>query len=419
MNAEILCVGTELLLGDIVNTNAAVIAQGLAKMGINVYHQSVVGDNANRLKESIREGLSRCDLLVMTGGLGPTYDDLTKETVAAYFNRNLVMHPESLERLERFFLNRGRPMTDNNRKQAMMPEGCVVLQNDHGTAPGCIIEENGKIAVMMPGPPREMVPMFEGPVRDYLTRSSDCILVSRSVNLFNIGESQVEHTLRDLMIHSENPTIAPYAKQSEVLLRVTAKAANEEDGLCLIQPVIEQIIQTFPENAYGQNFSGIHQGTVKILAAAKHTLACAESCTGGLIAARIVENPGASEVLLCDVVAYSNRVKQNVLGVSEEVLKQFGAVSPECALQMARNVRKLAGADIGIATTGVAGPGGGTPEKPVGLVYVASVCDAGEELRELRLARGRVDDRETIRSMSSSHAMHMAIEASRKLSQSE
>ena len=179
MNAEILCVGTELLLGDIVNTNAAVIAQGLAKLGINVYHQSVVGDNANRLKESIREGLSRCDLLVMTGGLGPTYDDLTKETVAAYFNRNLVLHPESLERLERFFLSRGRPMTENNRKQAMMPEGCVVLQNDYGTAPGCIIEENGKIAVMMPGPPREMVPMFEGPVHDYLTRSSDCILVSR------------------------------------------------------------------------------------------------------------------------------------------------------------------------------------------------------------------------------------------------
>jgi nicotinamide-nucleotide amidase len=417
LNAEILSVGTELLLGDIVNTNAAAIARGLAAMGINVYHQAVVGDNAHRLEESVREALSRSDLLVMTGGLGPTYDDLTKETVAAYFKKKLVMHPESLERLERFFLNRGRPMTENNKKQAMMPEGCIVINNDHGTAPGCIIEQDGKIAIMMPGPPREMVPMFEGAVFDYLSRRSDSVLVSQSVNMFNIGEAQAEETLREMMLNSSNPTIAPYAKQSELSIRVTARAANKDEGLRLVEPVLERIEKIFPQNAYGRNFAGIHEATVKILSRAGHTFACAESCTGGLVASRLVDISGSSQAFLCGVVAYSNEAKQSVLGVDRQIIESYGAVSEQCALAMARGIKNLTGADIAVSTTGIAGPNGAGAHRPVGLVYVAAVSAAGEQVRRLNLARGRADDRETIRSLAAAHAMFLAINTSKELSQ--
>lgn len=417
MNAEIICVGTELLLGDTVNTNAADIGRELAHLGINVYHQAVVGDNAGRLKECVEEALSRSDIILLSGGLGPTYDDLTKETVAACFGRALKMDESCLKTLESYFVKWGRPMTENNRKQAMMPEGGIVLENPNGTAPGCVIErEDGKAAILMPGPPREMRPMMAGPVRDYLLRrcQSDGLLVSRVVNMFGAGESVVEDRLKDLMLHSSNPTVAPYAKQAELQLRVTARAATEEEGYRLIGPVISRILEEFPENVYGFDFANIQQAAVRQLVERELTLAVAESCTGGLVAARLVESPGASKALLCGVVAYADEIKERVLGVPEEILRGRGAVSRECALAMARGARRVSGADIGLSTTGVAGPDGGTSEKPVGLVYVAAVSDAGEEIRELRLARGRADDRENIRYMASSHALDMAMRMARR-----
>lgn len=415
MNAEIICVGTELLLGDVVNTNAADIAKGLARQGINVYHHAVVGDNPERLRECLAEALSRSDMAILTGGLGPTYDDLTKETVAAHFGRRLVMHEESLRMLESFFKRYNRVMTDNNRKQAMMPEGCIVLPNPNGTAPGCIIEgEDGKIAVMMPGPPREMRPMFEGPVGEYLSRRADGVLVSRTINFFGIGESQLESELRGLMVSSTNPTVAPYAKPAEVQLRVTARAATEQEALRLVEPVVRDIAARYPDRVYGFDFRSIHEAAVKIFLERGLTLAAAESCTGGLVASRVVETPGASGMFAGGVVAYSNAMKQKILGVSAETLAQSGAVSRECALEMARGMRAVSGADIAVATTGVAGPEGGTEKAPVGRVYVAMVCGAEEQVRELDLARGRADDRENVRYMASSHALDMAIRMAKK-----
>ncbi|MFV0496926.1 MAG: competence/damage-inducible protein A [Candidatus Fimivivens sp.] len=414
MNSEIICVGTELLLGDVVNTNAADIARGLAHLGINVYHHAVVGDNPDRLAECLKDAFSRSDIVLLTGGLGPTYDDLTKETVASYFNRQLVMDAQSLKTIEHLFNRLGREMTDNNRKQAMMPADCIILQNPNGTAPGCIIEgENGKVAVMLPGPPREMRPMFDGPVTDYLQRrfGGDGVLVSRTINFFGVGESALEARLKDMLVNATNPTIAPYAKTAECQLRVTARAADEAEAHALIEPVVQEIMAIYPNEIYGFDYHTINEAVVDILATKKKTLACAESCTGGLVAQRIVEVPGASAIFLGGVVAYSNALKQAVLGVREKTLKEHGAVSRECALEMARGVRKLSGADIAVSTTGVAGPAGGTDRTPVGRVYVAVVSDNGETVRELDLARGRNDDRENIRYMASTHAFEMALRA--------
>ena len=244
-SAEILCIGTEILMGDIVNTNAAYIAKELAGLGINVYHQSVVGDNPQRLREALELAFSRADIVITTGGLGPTYDDLSKETIAAFFGRELVMDQESLHRIECHFLRQNRPMTENNKKQAMMPQGCIIFPNNNGTAPGCAIEgtgeQQGKTAIMLPGPPREMKPMFEESVKPFLLKDSDTRLVSHTMHFFGIGESMLESLLRDLMEHSLNPTVAPYAKTGEVQLRVTARVQNGEDAEALLQPVMEKI----------------------------------------------------------------------------------------------------------------------------------------------------------------------------------
>lgn len=416
MNAEIICVGTELLLGDTINTNAAVVAKGLANMGINVYHQAVVGDNPERLKKCVEEAFLKSDLIITTGGLGPTYDDLTKETISAYFGKRLVMHEESLKKIEGYFAATGRTMTENNRKQAMMPEGCVVLENFNGTAPGCIIEgKGGKTAVMLPGPPREMAPMFENEVCPYLMGSADSVLVSRTINFFGIGESALEAQLHDMLVSSENPTIAPYAKTGECQLRVTAKAKTEQEGLALVEPVVKKIAERYPNEIYGFDYHTINEAVVGVMLEKGLTLATAESCTGGLAASRIVDVSGASGVLRGGVVAYSNEVKEGVLGVSKETLSRFGAVSRECAAEMAEGARRITGADIAVSTTGVAGPDGGTPEKPVGRVYVAVATAKRTEVRELNLARGRADDRENIRFMSSSHALDMALRAAREL----
>ncbi len=406
-NAEILCVGTEILIGDIINTNAAYISKRLAELGINQYYQAVTGDNRGRLGDCIDAALERCDLLIMTGGLGPTYDDLTKETVAERFGRDMLPHEPSLERIREFFCRRGVEMTENNEKQGYMPRGAIVFENDVGTAPGLALEDaaRGKIAIMLPGPPREMKPMFEHCVMPYLSQFSERMLVSRNVNLVGIGESAAEQLLRPLMEAAENPTVAPYCKEGEVRLRVTASAADRAEGERLCDDMVERIRSSaVGEFVYGTDTT-LEAAAVERLAHLDATLACAESCTGGLVAKRITDVPGASDVLLGGVVSYSNEVKRSVLGVSEQTLRDHGAVSAECAREMAEGVRSALGSDYGVSTTGIAGPDGGTAEKPVGLVYIAVATERGTTVRELRLN----GDRAHVRHITANNVLSMLI----------
>lgn len=417
MKAEILCVGTELLLGDIVNTNAAYLAKELAQMGIGVYRQSVVGDNGERLRAELADAFSRVELVVMTGGLGPTYDDLTKETVAAYFGREMVMKDEILEELTRFFATTGRPMTDNNRKQAAMPKDAIVFPNENGTAPGLAVEGDGKTAILLPGPPNEMIPMFQNEVVPYLMRRSGKTIVSSSVHLIGIGESSVEDRLRDMMLSHKNPTIAPYAKTGEVRLRVTAAADCEAEARQMIAPVIEEICSIFPQYVYGVDVGDLEHAVVDALRTSGRKAAAAESCTGGMITKRLTDVAGASAVLDGGVCTYANSAKMALLGVEEAVLAEKGAVSPETAAQMAVGVRKLFQADFGVSTTGIAGPSGGTAEKPVGLVYVGIASDMGVRTVALRLGRNRKDERDAIRFSASSYALWELLKEIRAKSQ--
>lgn len=414
MKAEILCVGTELLLGDIVNTNAVYIAKELARMGVNVYHQSVVGDNSQRLRESLSRALRECDIVVTTGGLGPTYDDLTKETAAALFGREMELNEESLHSIEAFFKKIGRPMTENNKKQAMMPKGAVVLQNASGTAPGLILEGGGKTLILLPGPPREMQPMFTNQVVPYLLQKSHTTLRSKNIHIFGMGEAQVEELLRDMMESHQNPTIAPYAKDGEVLLRVTASAEKEDAALKLIDPVVNQISSMLAPYIYGIDVGSLQNALVLALTKQGLKVATAESCTGGLLSHRITEVPGASMVFDCGVCSYANDIKESLLSVSHNTLSHFGAVSKQTACEMAAGIRKLAKADIGLSTTGIAGPGGGSDEKPVGLVYVAVDSEWHREVIELKLSRGYPDERRLIQYLAASHALYMGLRTAQK-----
>ena len=408
MTAEILCVGTELLLGNIVNTNAAFLSRELASIGIFVYHQSVVGDNQERLKKSVELSLSRSDILIITGGLGPTYDDLTKETVAEYFGHKMIMHEESLERLKQLFKNFNRDMTPNNAKQAMMPENAVVFPNNYGTAPALAIqsEDKNKTVVMLPGPPREMEPIFTEEVKPFLLKMSDTILVSRAINIFGTGESAVEHKLGKIMQSAVNPSIAPYAKEGEVEIRVTASGADEHECLSLIEPAILQVKAEIGEFIYGIDVKSLQNAVYLKLREKNLTFATAESCTGGLIGKRITEIPGSSDVYIGGVVAYDNAVKINMLDVKPDTLKKYGAVSEQAAAEMARGAAMRMGADIGVSTTGIAGPGGGTDEKPVGLVCVGIYYKNNTRAVKLNLSRRMYkDEREMIRYIASSHAL--------------
>ena len=409
MKAEILCVGTELLLGDTVNTNAAYIARGLARAGVAVYHQSVVGDNPRRLREELERALKGSDLVIMTGGLGPTYDDLTKETVAELFGKKLVLNEECLQKIRSFFERIGREMTKNNEKQAMMPEGAIVLDNPNGTAPGLIVEGKGKAVILLPGPPREMAAMFESRVMPYLSNQSDKTLVSRNIHVFGMGES----ILREKMEKAENPTIAPYAKDGEMLLRVTASAKSAEEARALTQPVVKELCEILGDAVYGVDVADLQHALVEELLKKGRKVATAESCTGGLVGKRITEVAGASGVFDCGVCSYANAIKEKLLGVRHETLEQFGAVSPQTAAEMAKGVRRISGADIGVSTTGIAGPQGGTPEKPVGLVYIGIDSDVMTTVVETRLSRGYPEEREMIRYLASSRALHLALQAAR------
>lgn len=411
MKAEILCVGTELLLGDIVNTNAAYIARELANIGIDVYYQSVIGDNNGRLKEGLELAFSHADIVVMTGGLGPTYDDLTKETVADYFHKKMEMNEECLKSVEGFFKHVNRPMTENNKKQAMMPVGATVFPNENGTAPGLAISEGGKTAVLLPGPPSEMEPMFQKSVVPYLMGFSDKVLVSHNIRLFGIGESRLEDILYDLMKNSANPTVAPYAKMGEVTLRVTAAADTKEKCEELIAPMIAEIRKAVGEYIYGIDVPDLQTAAVNRLLEKKLKIATAESCTGGLVSQRITQVPGASEIFGCGVCSYANEIKHSVLGVDEETLGKYGAVSEQTAREMARGVRRLAGADIGVSTTGIAGPGGGTPEKPVGLVYVGIDSDRLTTVLKLNIKYHKMNERTHIRHMAAQNVFKLVLKA--------
>lgn len=406
-SVEILCIGTELLMGNTVNTNATYIAKGLAQNGINVYHQAVVGDNPQRLKESLDLAFSRSDIVITTGGLGPTYDDLSKETIAAWFGKELVLHEDSLRHIEDFFQRLGREMTANNRKQAMMPQDCTVFPNPNGTAPGCAIEKDGKIAFMLPGPPREMRPMFDNYVIPYLQKDSDTVLVSKMIHLFGIGESMLEHKLHDVMVESSNPTLAPYAKEGEVQLRVTARVRRDEDAEAILQPMMDKVSEIAGEFIYGIDIGDLQTAAVTRLKEKGLHVATAESCTGGYVSKRLVDVDGVSEVFDCGVCSYSNDIKEKVLGVSHDTLIAYGAVSEQTAREMAAGVRRLSGAEIGVSTTGIAGPGGGSPEKPVGLVYVAVDSDKYSEVLKLNIPSRSDDAREYIRYIASSNALHL------------
>jgi len=407
--AEILCVGTEILIGDIVNTNAAYISKRLAAFGISQYHQGVVGDNPKRLKKFLSEALERSDMVIMTGGLGPTYDDLTKETVAELMGKSMHLHQPSYDRLKDYFEKREIKMTENNVKQAYMPEGCIVLENDCGTAPGAIIEnEKGKVAIVLPGPPREMKPMFENGVVPYLERLSGNVFVSKNVNIFGIGESALEMEIIDVMKNSLNPTVAPYASDGEVRLRVTSKADSFDEGERLCLEMIESLKgSTIGGYIYGVDTS-LEEALVKKLCGIGKKLAVAESCTGGMVTERITRVSGASAVLDGSIVSYANRIKADLLGVSEDTLTTKGAVSEECALEMARGVRKTVGADMGISITGIAGPTGGTPEKPVGTVYIAVSTDRQEICKKLSV---RNNGRQYIRDISAKNVLYLALTA--------
>ncbi|MBP3666597.1 MAG: competence/damage-inducible protein A [Clostridia bacterium] len=375
--AEILCVGTELLLGDIVNTNAAFLSKGLASLGIAVYHQAVVGDSSERLRVALADafeghGRPAADLVILSGGLGPTYDDLTKETVAAYFGRAMELHEESLARIRDFFTRTGRVMTPNNEKQAMMPEGCVVFPNDYGTAPALAIGDGTRTAILLPGPPAELIPLFNEQAVPFLRRFTEGILISRNIHIMGLGESTVEAMLHDLMVSSENPTVAPYCKSGEVRLRITARAADESSARELCDGLVSQILQD-PRLApyiYGVDCDNIETALVRLLTDRGMTLATAESCTGGMLGQRLTAIPGASAVYTGGFITYTNEQKIVLLGVDPSTISAHTEVSAEAAAEMAQGARTRLGTDIGLSTTGYAGPGGGTDVNPVGTVYI-------------------------------------------------
>ncbi len=370
MNAEILSVGTEILLGNIVNTNAQFLSNELSKLGIFVFFQTSVGDNKQRLLEAYKIAFSRSDIVITTGGLGPTEDDITKEIGSQYFNKELILHEESLNNIKNLFSNQNLKFTENNIKQAYVPKNSIVLKNNNGTAPGIIINENNKTLIMLPGPPNEMQLMYKESVEPYLAKLSNVTLFSKTLRICGVGESLVETNIKDLIDNQTNPTIAPYAKTSEVHLRITAKAKNNSEAKEIIKPTIDELYSRLGDNIYGEDETSLEQTIVNILKEKNLTISCAESCTGGMISSTLVNCPGVSSVFLEGAVTYSNNAKMLRLNVNSSTLEKYGAVSEEVALEMASGIAKTSNSNIGISTTGIAGPDGGTNKKPVGLVYV-------------------------------------------------
>ncbi|CEP68845.1 Competence-induced protein CinA [Moorella glycerini] len=404
MLAEAIFTGTEMLLGQIVNTNAAYLGRELAAAGISLYRQVVVGDNLERIREAIDDARRRADLIIVSGGLGPTEDDLSREALAAALNLPLVEDPAALENITRYFAARRRVMTANNLKQALLPAGARALDNPHGTAAGVFLEHEGKIYALLPGPPREFEPMVVDRLLPLLEPHGARreVIFSRVLKIAGMGESAVEEAIKDLL-HGDNPTLAPLAAPGEVTLRLTAQAGSAEQARELIRPLETAIRERLGEYIFGSDDDTLEGVVGAILGGRRLTLAIAESCTGGLLAHRVTNIPGSSDYFLGGVVAYSNEAKMKYLGVEEETLAAHGAVSPEVAAAMAQGVRRAFAADIGVGITGIAGPGGATPAKPVGLVYIGVDIQGKVEVqRELFIG-----ERENIKWQSTQAALYL------------
>lgn len=404
MNAEIISVGTELLLGAVVNSDTAIVAQALSQLGIDLLHTCVVGDNPQRLREAVEGAIGRSDLLIMTGGLGPTTDDLTKETTAAAAGKKLCLHQPSLERIQNYFNE--KKVSENQEKQAWLPEGCTVLQNDNGTAPGCAFQaENGCTIIMLPGPPSELAPMLHNYAVPYLKQGQEYTIVSHNVHIYGRGEAPVAQMMDDLM-DSANPTLAPYAKEGECYLRVTAKAHSHQEADEMCKPLIDEIKRRLGNFVYSVDVDSLEELVVQELAAQGKTLATAESCTGGLLSKRLTDISGSSAVFHMGVVTYANEAKEALLGVPHEILEQHGAVSPETAQAMAEGIVRRSGSSLGVGITGIAGPEGGTPEKSVGLIYIA-LSDGENTWVTKRSPIGRTKSRDWHRHCAASQALDM------------
>ncbi len=403
---ELLAVGTELLLGNIVNSDAQALSRELSALGLNVYYHSVVGDNPQRVKQAVELAKSRADILITTGGLGPTCDDLTKQVVAEAYGRKLEFNEDCAQSIRDFFAHSQMPMTENNLQQAWLPEDCTVLNNRWGTAPGCAFRSGDNFVVMLPGPPSECIPMFREEAAPWLLGLSEGIIRSRTLRVFGKGESEVEFMLRDRMNALTNPTLAPYAKEGEVELRITAKASSTGEAESLIDPVEQEVRSLLGNLVYGVDVSSLEQVVLNLLKEQGKTMGTAESCTGGLIAKRITDLPGSSAVLKGGIVSYTNEVKINVLGVSPELLEDKGAVCAEVAAEMAQGAKRILNCDLAVSATGVAGPDSDDRGNPVGLVYVALTDGEHTWVRMLELG-GRLFRRDRIRTLSVNHALDM------------
>jgi nicotinamide-nucleotide amidase len=406
MTCELVFVGTELLLGDILNTNAQYLSRQLAAIGISVLHQSVVGDNPDRLRQVLETAFSRADTVLTTGGLGPTKDDLTKEVCADLFQKKLVLHDESLRRMKAYFDVKGVVMPKTNEKQAWMPEGAVIFENTNGTAPGCAMEQDGKRLLMLPGPPREMKAMFECSALPYLRQFSDGVICSREIRTFGIGESSMAQTVSDLL-DKENPTVAPYAKSGEAMLRVTAKAATETEAEALLEPVVQEILQRLDGYVYGVDVPNIETAVVRELLRRNISVATAESATAGLIAKRLTDVPGASAVFGCGIVSYQDHIKEKLLLVDPRVIEKDSAVCETVAVQMAQGARAQSGADLAVSVTGLAGPGKDDRGRDPGLAYLALTDGRETFTRTVNTGQTGPDCRDFNRTVFSSQALDL------------
>ncbi|MCK8826531.1 competence/damage-inducible protein A [Natroniella acetigena] len=411
MKAEIIAIGTELLLGQIVDTNSQWLAQQLARIGIDLYYKQTVGDNKDRVVDILQQSLKRANLVIMTGGLGPTQDDLTREAIAEALDVKLAKNEQLATEIEDFFAERDYQMTENNFKQAYLPIGAEGISNPQGTAPGVLVEQEGKIIVALPGVPQEMKVMIQEEIIPYLQDSilDDEIIKSKVMKLYGIGESSLEEEIADILEEQTNPTIAPLASRGEVKLRLTAKADSLAEAEQMIAEKIAELEERIGDYVYGYDEEGLEEAVAKLLLEHGLTLATAESCTGGLLGARLTDVSGSSAYFERGVISYSNQAKQELLGVAEETLRQYGAVSSQTAQEMALGIKKRAGTDLGLAITGIAGPTGGTPQKPVGLVYIA-VADKEDVTSYKYQFKG---GRERVKFLTSQQALKLLLESSR------
>ena len=405
MTAEIICVGTELLLGNIVNTNAAFLAERLAALGISCHYQTVVGDNRERILEVLKIASGRADLMILTGGLGPTEDDLTAETVAEFCKKRMSFDDKTKKRIAAWFEKRGIKPSDNNWKQAMIPEGSIIFQNNNGTAPGMAVLSGGKKYILLPGPPDELSQMFLESVEPYLAKDTTGIILSQTVKTCGVSESSIEENLTDLIKSQGNPTIATYAKTGEVHVRVTAHADSEKDAAKMIKPIVKELKARFGNDIYTtQEEITLEKAFAELLESAELTISCAESCTGGILSGRLTNVPGISELFKTGLVTYSNKSKRRLLGVKKGTLQKYGAVSSQTVQEMVKGLVAVTKTDVGIAISGIAGPDGGSKEKPVGLVYIGCCVKGKVTVKEYHFS----GNREKIRNMAVTTALMFA-----------